>query len=207
MISMAKAITPIIEHQQSDSKQLEASIALKWAEYQQADRQRTAKGLDFGKACYELREQTKAQGSRTGEGFTAALDKLGVSKPTAYRWINRYAQSAGLRITRDEVGDWADVMPDPQEGFEILATCADIMLLIQPSTNAGFYFVTAIDSARWLAFGLRKPIRKDAIASCLSDILAMELSEEELQKVYTPEEFNWMSKPFEPLAFNCWLAA
>lgn len=65
-----------------------------------AHRQR---GLDFGKLCYQLREQHSNQGSRKNQGFEAVLNRLAIKKTTAYRWIKKYELKHGLRATRYEV--------------------------------------------------------------------------------------------------------
>jgi len=164
---------PIIEQQPADVRRLNAQLAITWTEYRQADDSRTAKGLEFGRVCYELRECTKAQGSRTGAGFEAALDRLNISKPTAYRWIARYEHSAGLRITRDEVA-WSHLLPDFSGDAWIIGHHNERpMVFIEPSARAsGYFFVSVVDNASEMVEGTTKPIHKDAVALTVDMLLA-----------------------------------
>jgi hypothetical protein len=64
--------------------------------------QKTEKyNLEFGKVCYEWRNQFKAQGFRKeGDGVCAILDKLRIPRSTAYFWMNKYEVSIGMKPAR-----------------------------------------------------------------------------------------------------------
>lgn len=74
-----------------------------WQQYKSSTVKHFHDGLDFGKKCYEWREQYRAQGSRLGTGFERVLEQLHIPKTTAYRWMNYYADKEGLRAARYEV--------------------------------------------------------------------------------------------------------
>jgi hypothetical protein len=73
-----------------------------------AEKQHTARGLEFGKACYELREKYSTGGrpkkSVSGEtvSFESICAKLQIAKATAYRWIAKYEASIGRTPTVSE---------------------------------------------------------------------------------------------------------
>jgi hypothetical protein len=77
-----------------DISALEQRVTDAWAAYQKAE----PLGIDFGKACYELRKAYGAQGSRTGKGLAQLLRKLGIKEGKAYYWIAEYKASVGQGI-------------------------------------------------------------------------------------------------------------
>ncbi len=66
-----------------------------------ANREHTKRGMAFGRMCYQLQQDHKAQG-KAGEGFEAFLKELGIPKTTAYRWIRKHKKRE-LSATRHEV--------------------------------------------------------------------------------------------------------
>jgi hypothetical protein len=98
-----------------------------WVLYKQSTILHYKEGLDFGRVCYEWRARFKAQGSRTGQGFDHLLEKIGIPKTTAYRWIRHYEVKNGLRARRNEVGNNhqtgdADLMLEKRTSFHLLLT-------------------------------------------------------------------------------------
>jgi Domain of unknown function (DUF4338) len=77
----------------------EFELTQAWERYQTVEKH----GLDFGKVCYDLRNQFRAQGSHKGRGFEQLCTKLSVPRRTAYFWIGRYEESVGLRAVLPEI--------------------------------------------------------------------------------------------------------
>lgn len=81
---------------QDSDQTAEQQIQAAWQTYQSVERH----GLEFGRVCYEWQQKLAEQGQRVkGRGVSPILDKLGISKSTAYWWISRY------RATFEQLGD------------------------------------------------------------------------------------------------------
>jgi hypothetical protein len=97
-----------------------AKIKELWDSYREADGERTKRGLEFGKALYELREKYRVPrashvGDTRGGGFEAVIQRLNIPNATAYRWINRYEESIGERTPREPESE-------PDNEFEPMET-------------------------------------------------------------------------------------
>jgi hypothetical protein len=91
-----------------------ARLRATWQAYQVADAERSKRGLDFGKACYELRERSKVVPG--GTSFRTPLNDLDIPHTTAYRWLDRYEQSIGVRpVTLEMKPVEDDPVESPQE--------------------------------------------------------------------------------------------
>lgn len=56
------------------------------------------RGIEFGHACYVLREALKASGKRMkGDGVSPILEKLKIPSSTFYWWVEKYEVAEGLR--------------------------------------------------------------------------------------------------------------
>jgi hypothetical protein len=88
------ALSNVVQIQQEFAHE-ERRVLETWAAYQAADRTRTTRGIDFGKALYKLRNKYATPGRRGG--FKAVLERTGINHDTAYRWIARYEESTGER--------------------------------------------------------------------------------------------------------------
>src|SRR5215469_6152879 len=96
---------PVISIIESATARDESRIKAAWEKFQEADRYRAQRGLEFGKAMYEYRAKHSAQGRRTdltsstdGESsFSELLRKLEIPSSTAYKWITRYEESIGIK--------------------------------------------------------------------------------------------------------------
>lgn len=82
--------------------QEEQNLKSLWTALSVAEKQRDRRGLEFGKACYELR--ASAEGVQGGTTFRPTLEKLGIPHSTAYFWIARYEESVGEREASPKVG-------------------------------------------------------------------------------------------------------
>jgi len=73
----------------------EAHIKALWEAFRRADEERTKRGLEFGRAMYELRERGEVVPG--GTTFRRVMENLEIPHTTAYRWIARYEESIGIR--------------------------------------------------------------------------------------------------------------
>ena len=71
----------------------ENEIRCAWHQYQRVEKY----GLAFGRVLFECQQKFSKQGSRTGLGLRPMLDKVGIPHSTAYWWISRYKDYAGLK--------------------------------------------------------------------------------------------------------------
>ena len=89
---------------QTDTVQ-EQKIKSLWAALQVAEGQAEKRGLQFGQALYELRENSYHV-RRIG-GLEGVLEGLEIPKATAYRWIAKYEESIGTRPPKPD----SDICP------------------------------------------------------------------------------------------------
>jgi transposase-like protein len=87
----------ILEVNRADAPIAEFEIRQAWEKYQTLEHH----GLAFGKVCYERR--AKSEVVQGGTTFRKTLDKLGIPKSTAYYWISRHEESAGLQQKKTQV--------------------------------------------------------------------------------------------------------
>lgn len=92
------AIAPVIE---AEAKRLYIELDTISKEHKQVARRQRLTGLQFGKAVFELR--AGAETCAGGTTFNATLDRLGIPRRTAYRWIKKYELSIGVRPPVPEV--------------------------------------------------------------------------------------------------------
>src|SRR5215469_6691762 len=110
---------PVISIIESATARDESRIKAAWEKFQEADRYRAERGLEFGKAMYEYRAKHSSQGRRTdlatssesGTSWLELLEKLSIPKSTAYDWIHRYEESIGLRPPVIEAGPVEIITP------------------------------------------------------------------------------------------------
>ena len=89
----------------------ELKIQNLWTALQVADKQQEKRGIQFGQACYELRNNSYHV--RGIGGFEGTLEKLSIPVATAYRWIARWEEHIGTRPpkpTEPEI-----IEPEPEE--------------------------------------------------------------------------------------------
>lgn len=92
---MLKTASIFVEHEVTQAEQ---EIAAAWRNCQKAERT----GIEFGRICYEWREKFGAKGKRIkGMGVTAIWQKLNIPERSAYRWIEAYEESAGIREPKE----------------------------------------------------------------------------------------------------------
>jgi len=68
------------------------AVKTSWAALQVADKQQEKRGLQFGRALFELRESSQVR-----RNWLQIIEELGIPTATAYRWINRFEESIGTR--------------------------------------------------------------------------------------------------------------
>ena len=71
----------------------ESEVRQTWCAYKDTEHA----GIDFGRACYEYRNEHRSAGGAgsKGKGLVQLLDELSCPKSTAYYWIERYEVSIG----------------------------------------------------------------------------------------------------------------
>jgi hypothetical protein len=89
-------IPAIVEY---DISALEQNLTEAWAAYQKTEKY----GLEFGQACYELRNIHKSNpgASNKGKGFLPILEQNSIPTSTAYWWMERYEISIGKKAPKD----------------------------------------------------------------------------------------------------------
>jgi hypothetical protein len=78
----------------------ETTIKTTWAAFQVADTQHNKRGLAFGKALFEYREDCEVV--RGGTTFSNLLAKHKIPRTTAYFWLEKYAVSIGMKRLKKE---------------------------------------------------------------------------------------------------------
>jgi transposase-like protein len=92
-----KEIAAIVEY---DTASVKREIATAWKNCKQAEKY----GLKFGEVCFEWQRKLKTSGGvgNKGKGIVATLQQLSIPERTAYRWINLYKESIGLKESKAE---------------------------------------------------------------------------------------------------------
>jgi hypothetical protein len=101
----------------------EQQIKSLWTALQVAEGQREKRGLQFGQAVYEYREKHSGQGRRTDlvssetrlETFEEFCDRLNIPRATAYRWIAKYEEFIGTRLSKPN----PDNRPSETTSYEV----------------------------------------------------------------------------------------
>lgn len=95
----------------TSSPSIEQKIKVLWTALQVAGKQQEKRGIDFGKALYELRESSQAR-----RNWLEVIEKLGIPTATAYRWITRYEEVLGDRPKKLQpihVAKPIEIAPEP----------------------------------------------------------------------------------------------
>jgi hypothetical protein len=70
------------------------------------------RGLDFGRALYDLRDSLKSEVVSGGTTFDRTLSEFSIPHSTAYRWLTRYEEESGKRPKSVQQAD--DTQADSQ---------------------------------------------------------------------------------------------
>jgi hypothetical protein len=119
-----------------DLSRAEQEVGEAWRLYRTSTIKRFRDGLELGRICREWQANFKAQGSHKGEGFEHLLERVGIPKSTAYRWIIRYEEKVAPRPTWNEVHDPVDRSAQTRSHFTATTKPVSFTLILgSPETQ------------------------------------------------------------------------